>query len=522
MVSIDYLATEKPKPECYIFELKRKRGMDSKVFYGSKIGPINNYFNVTTDTDAVRVECYRKTTKKLSKKAQTEIAVKYKVFDQIVPLIPARSLNTKNSGTVRQDIPNVLMLGIDSISWLNFKRHFSLTKTLAERYGFYPIYGYNKIGDNTFPNLMAILTGNFYDHYWNESMRDTKYFDDLPFIWKEFAKQNLMTAFIEDLPRYSLFNFNRKGFIDAPTDYYLRPISLAINQQLKRYCYKNQMEIEFYYNYTYDLINALTQRQQNYFAFIFMAHLTHNNANYAGYADLPLYALLHKLFDQNLMENTILFLFSDHGIRFGKIRSTASGMLEERLPFLYVYIPEHYKTTSIDHNLVVNSHRLTSPFDIYATLMHITRGKPIPNLSHGRSLFDEIPMNRSCQSEQISEHWCTCTQRNQLSTYGNITYIGNFIVSEVNRLLKPVAKRCHKLWLNKIHLAYESPIADKKPYERQYLLRVSVEPSYAIFEATVRKMFGKLRVMGDISRINKYGTQSQCIDNSYLQKYCFC
>ncbi|CAG2184306.1 unnamed protein product, partial [Oppiella nova] len=123
-------------------------------------------------------------------------------------------------------------------------RHFSLTKRLAEEHNFYPIYGYNKIGDNTFPNLMAILTGNFYNHYWNESMRSTKYFDDLPFIWKEFAKQNFMTTFIEDLPQYSLFNFNKKGFIDKPTDYYLRPVSLAINRQLKRFCYKDKMEIE--------------------------------------------------------------------------------------------------------------------------------------------------------------------------------------------------------------------------------------------------------------------------------------
>ncbi|CAG2184296.1 unnamed protein product, partial [Oppiella nova] len=91
---------------------------------------------------------------------------------------------------------------------------------------------------------MAILTGNFYNHYWNESMRNTKYFDDLPFIWKEFAKQNFMTTFIEDLPQYSLFNFNKKGFIGKPTDYYLRPVSLAINRQLKRFCYKDKMEIE--------------------------------------------------------------------------------------------------------------------------------------------------------------------------------------------------------------------------------------------------------------------------------------
>ena len=115
-------------------------------------------------------------------------------------------------------------------------------------------------------------------------------------------------------------------------------------------------------------------REQKYFAFIFMAHLTHNNANYAGYADLPVYKLLSKLFDNNLMEDTILFLFSDHGIRFGRMRETASGTIEERLPFLYMYLPRYFKTSEIHQNIITNSHRLTTPFDIYATLLHIVKG----------------------------------------------------------------------------------------------------------------------------------------------------
>ncbi|CAG2176709.1 unnamed protein product, partial [Oppiella nova] len=246
-------------------------------------------------------------------------------------------------------------------------------------------------------------------------------------------------------------------------------------------------------------------RQQKYFAFVFMAHLTHNNANYAGYADLPVYTLLSQLFDNNLLNDTILFLYSDHGIRFGKMRSTASGTLEERLPFVYIYLPQSYKSDSIDKYLRINSRRLTTPFDIYATLRHIAKGKAEPNLSHGMSLFNEIPVNRSCDSEQISEHWCTCAQQhNQIKSYENITFIANFIVSEVNRLLMPVSQLCHKLVFNKIHSAFESQ-RNETHYQKYYLIKLIVKPSYAVFEATVRKMFDKLKIIGDISRINKYG-----------------
>jgi hypothetical protein len=50
-----------------------------------------------------------------------------------------------------------------------------------------------------------------------------------------------------------------------------------------------------------------------------------------------------------------------------------------------------------------------------------------------------------------------------------------------------------------------------------------VKPGKALFESTVHKIGGKnFEVIGDISRINKYGNQSHCIHNPFLEKYCFC
>jgi membrane-anchored protein YejM (alkaline phosphatase superfamily) len=119
----------------------------------------------------------------------------------------------------------------------------------------------------------------------------------------------------------------------------------------------------------------MKNRGQKYFAFVFMARLTHDDANFAGYADLPVYTLLSKLFVNNLMKETVLILFSDHGIRFGEMRETASGRVEEKLPFLYIYLPKSLNTSKIKNNIAINSHRLTTPFDIYATLLHIIKGK---------------------------------------------------------------------------------------------------------------------------------------------------
>ncbi len=233
------LSDIKPLPQCFVTELLRVKNFDSIYRFGPTYGPIKNLVNLPK-SESVSVKCYRRESP-YPRKVKLK---KLKVFEEIVPLIPPKKLETVNFKTLNNNIPNVLMLGIDSISWLNFKRHFKLTEKLAQKYDFHPIYGYNKIGDNTFPNLVAILTGNFYDKFWNESVRNKKYFDSLPFIWKEYSQQNFITALIEDLPKYSLFNYNRLGFMNAPTDYYLRPVSLAIEKHLNRFCYKNYLEME--------------------------------------------------------------------------------------------------------------------------------------------------------------------------------------------------------------------------------------------------------------------------------------
>lgn len=56
---------------------------------------------------------------------------------------------------------SILLIGIDSISRLNFARSLPKTFRYVEKRKWISLKGYNKMDDNTFPNVMAILTGNF-------------------------------------------------------------------------------------------------------------------------------------------------------------------------------------------------------------------------------------------------------------------------------------------------------------------------------------------------------------------------
>ena len=211
-------------PNCAYREMIRVN--DNKIKFGPSI-QIHNEFTQIDSIEYIKVICYENDRK---------------VFGKVIPLVP--KVNKINLDQINTENTNILLLGIDSVSTLNFERHFIRTKKLIEQHNFHQLEGYTKIGDNTFPNLMGLLTGYHYTKFWNESFGSKMYFDNVPFIWKKFAEKNYTTVLIEDLPVYSLFNYKRKGFKVKPTDYYLRPVSLAIESSVKHQCYGQQLEID--------------------------------------------------------------------------------------------------------------------------------------------------------------------------------------------------------------------------------------------------------------------------------------
>ena len=93
------------------------------------------------------------------------------------------------------------------------------------------MYGYGRVGDNTYPNVMALLTGQLAEE------RPSGAIDRAPFLWKDFSAAGYRTLQVED---YFVDNqiFNIKladdlnsphGFVSVPTDYYFRPLGVAMH-----------------------------------------------------------------------------------------------------------------------------------------------------------------------------------------------------------------------------------------------------------------------------------------------------
>lgn len=57
-----------------------------------------------------------------------------------------------------------------------------------------------------------------------------------------------------------------------------------------------------------------------------------------------------------------------------------------------------------------------------------------------------------------------------------------------------------------------------------YIVNIKTVPGEAKFEARVRHNINSdtIKVVGDISRTNMYGSQSECMDDYFLRLFCYC
>lgn len=116
---------------------------DHRIKYGEK-----HYFQNSVDVhdEFVRVECEYN-------------GRRYKDFHSFV--VDKKPMSQKNTTrAINDDKLNVIIIGIDSLSRLHFHRKMPRTaKFLLEELNAIEYFGYNKLADNTFPNLMPVFTG---------------------------------------------------------------------------------------------------------------------------------------------------------------------------------------------------------------------------------------------------------------------------------------------------------------------------------------------------------------------------
>ncbi|KAF8773886.1 hypothetical protein HNY73_016497 [Argiope bruennichi] len=514
-LSLDWIRYYNITPEeliCYYQPINRVHAIEGifrEVFYILGDG-VKLEFGIPMKEDFVNVSCNIKGSK----------------YEQYITLVPLKEAVEEERNSLIPPNPtlNVILIGIDSVSKLNFLRHFPKTHAfLSEKLTPFEMNGYTKVADNTFPNIVPLLTGQFVEHWWNETLMDTMYFDNVSFIWKEYAKRGYRTFFAEDSPHIGIFNFFKRGFYNPPTDYYFRPMALALEmwkstlKQTNYFCLDSQLEFDFIFDYL--KLFAKTMGTRPYFGFTMVSAITHDDLNYAGWADEPTVRLLEGLLNTGALNNTLLVLFSDHGLRFGNICRTYVGKFEERLPLMYIHAPKWFldQYPEIAKNLQINQNRLMTLFDVHATMVHM--------LDLGKCQEDRSKVTLGKNNAEV----INATQA---------------IVDDINSKLQPYDGKCEILEVDTISdarvgkanervLKYwkmENDVINRTlwmvegvPSIDDYMITLITKPGGGVFEGTVRHnpYDNSYNVLG-VNRISLYGNTSWCIDSLKMKIFCYC
>lgn len=277
---------------------------------------------------------------------------------------------------------SILVLGIDSMSKSNMIRQMPLTHSYILRNMSGNVFDrHTKIGDNTWVNILAMLTGlravPTAEFPADLSQVEDQFFDDYaPYIWRNFSRRGYYTLFSEDRPDIQDFNYGvRKGFKRRQFDYYDRPYwtqswASFVRKRSTGFCYNTVSEHKIQLDYFRRF--AIEHHKEKAFGFSWWQSLSHDFLNTIGLADADTAEFLHSV--QPYLNRTILFVISDHGHRYDSIRQSVIGRMEARLPYLAVIIPDwfRHRYPKAARNLEYNAkNRLTSQFDVFGTFVDI-------------------------------------------------------------------------------------------------------------------------------------------------------
>uniref|UniRef100_A0A1A9ZN72 DUF229 domain-containing protein n=1 Tax=Glossina pallidipes TaxID=7398 RepID=A0A1A9ZN72_GLOPL len=444
---------------------------------------------------------------------------------------------------------SVMILGIDALSHMNFLRQMPKTaEFIKQNLSHVEFFGYNKVDENTFPNLIPLLTG-LKTKQLSEFCNISREMDDCPIIWKQFKEAGYKTAYGEDLQHLTLFQHNRAGFKKQPTDFYFRTFALEMSKfewgrDGNTYaCYGKRAPLEMLLDYVRNLVPFM--QYNDFFSFFWTISLSHDYLNAPQFLDKPILNLLEFFDSTKILNKTAIFLMSDHGLRLGDYRLTHQGEMEDMEPLLIALLPKWFesKYPEAAKNMRINANRLTTHFDVYTTMLDLIDLEYITDVSiqnriieltkrsrmpRSISLFLPIPDRRTCSLADIPDTYCGCFDRISIPINESmVQFAAKFIVDEINQILEPHLTKCAKLKLQLIRHASLMSNAirfnEYHPFRLQdVFVQLQTEPGCGIFEATVRNTAGRSILSDDITRINRYENQSYCVDDAKLKKFCRC
>ena len=400
---------------------------------------------------------------------------------------------------------SVNMIILDSVSRPHFFR--SLKNTIdylnsqlvnSKDYVVYDFINNNANGENTRPNLVALLLGRDFNQHlaeikgWNnnEASFDSKYLAiQNTSLWKHYERMGYVTLFEFD----TIWNF----FCDD--------IGRQVYTDSKLLNFWNAAKNVFSYTDFIPKPRCFGSKNGHWFLFEYLRKF---NKNYKGHNKFTYThtSIAHentgkmiKTLDDDLKEGIeslvkyyketkedfLIVLASDHGRRVQEWDRSVEGIYENKHPFHLIITKQSVikRLGKQTHEIIThNTERLISRYDWYLTLQHLAMfpyGNLSPNsylyqtlktslpISSAVSVFlEKIPDNRTCEDVNIKNLDCLC--RDFVEIDSGSTFIFNVleklalgVVREINKQISAKSK-CRSVTYDKVFQAFEFQMKENK------------------------------------------------------------
>ncbi|CAG7667844.1 unnamed protein product [Allacma fusca] len=471
------------------------------------------------------------------------VQLKPEVEDELIP---------KNGGAEKYSL---MILGQDSMSRMNFIRTMPKVQDfLLNTLGAVEFQGLNAIGSTTLWNIFPLISGLSKEHFQSVCNGAAAYLQSCPFVWKLFEEQGYRTAFTEDysnsagtiLPVVD----GRHAFLRQPFHYDFRSVNRKHRLiSSEEFCFVSRLSISVLLEHMIGVATRLHDKP--YWAFMWAQSLSHFDNTLSTYAETSMLSSLKYLHRNQLLNNTILILLSDHGSWWRDFKnSQEQAFMEQRLPLLYIVLPKKFqdKYSLATKNLRENSHRLVTLFDVHETMKDLLNLKGLSNMnlrvrqkeefystSRNLSLFLPVNPNRTCAMAGISLINCACVPRYSTSVSDpGVVSAASSVLKKINGKIRNYPQ-CSKLSLVNITNVYVT--AARKPldsdeyglrdlfkingYNRDVLTKTRGEYFELIIETTpgAGMFYASVGVDGrqggtrieDIVRVSLYGHDADCM-----------
>ncbi|XP_077485810.1 uncharacterized protein LOC144096809 [Amblyomma americanum] len=413
---------------------------------------------------------------------------------------------------------NVLILGIDTTSRLATIRHLPRTRRyLKQELNAFELVGYNKVGKGSFENQIPLLTG-FSGKAMNRLMEKIRHYDAVPHLMSVYRKRGYRTLFLEEDPLYGLFmNPLPLGFSHMPADYYPRAIMTKFARPT--------CSVLRYVN------ELLSSNEQAMFAYVWLSEMSHDDFNGVGHLDVPVESLLRNLSASGALSNTALLVMSDHGLRFGAARRTEVGREENKTPFCFLALPEHFlrRHPKAAVSLEVNQRRLVTAYDLHATLLTLADlpyFKP-RNTDKGISLFKRVSPKRTCADASILPDDCACVESFQTPAEpATVRKLTRAVLAHINaRASSGFPGKCSEWRLKGVDEAVLSTINGTQGEELHFSLTFRTTPeAYFDVRGSIPSAESAQDVhVDEIERLDAYEEQTRCLPAQHPERMvCSC